>query len=166
MNNRINFNVIYVFILVFGVGVNELLIVIYGINHYSTSYNHVHEVLSMSTVHHVNWRALGNPIFSHAALISIKLTHFMSGMICLYAVFRLLRSKNISWHIALSFKNTATLGIGLACLLYFIGFSIVVSNWFLLWMSPSMNTVPAAENIFFIYMLIILFVNQKNQVDN
>lgn len=147
-------------VFVFSIGLSETFAGITGIeNAIAGDPTLLTQVLSMETTNNPeSWRAIHSPTLAILSGVLIMLTHWTSGLLCLYAAFQIGISKrkdSIAEYARA--KIWATAGIGLGCVLYLFGFVTLASAWFQLWQSPTINFIPEAQMLFFCYMFVLLY---------
>jgi predicted small integral membrane protein len=106
----------------------------------------------------VMWRAISNPAFIWMIFGAIVLAESLCAILCWAGATRMwkTRSDAVAFRSA---KSTALLGLGLAALLYFVGWLAIANEWFEMWQSQKLNVLADAFRNFGAAILIMLWVN-------
>jgi predicted small integral membrane protein len=133
--------------LVAAIGLLALIIVVNNTTDYNTNFQYVYHVLAMDTIFPnstLTWRAIRTPALQHAAYILIIATEAAITVLCLGGAGRLLQrltQPGLAFNRA---KATATYGLTLAFLFWFVGFMVIGGEWYAMWQSPDWNGQPPA----------------------
>lgn len=147
------------FVAVAGSGLLTLFIAFSNITDYATNFEFVKHVLSMDTIFEnstVRYRSITSNRLHHAAYVfiialeTIMAYLFISSSMHMYLR---LRSEKEQFNAA---KKNAYLGIALALLLWFVGFTVVGGEWFSMWQSADWNGLGPADRITTFFMLTYL----------
>jgi predicted small integral membrane protein len=129
-------------LLVAAIGLLAAVIVLNNLTDYSVNFQYIQHVLSMDTVlaaNQLTWRAILSPRLQQLAYGAIIATEAAIALLCLGGAFRLFQALG---HDGASFnraKSTATYGLTLAFLFWFVGFMVVAGEWFTMWQSADWN---------------------------
>jgi predicted small integral membrane protein len=153
-------------IFVFAIGVMALLIVIGNTTDYYTNYYFVAHVLKMDTIFpdsNIHYRSINNPIFFHAAYISLIVLEATMTFFCLkgsWVLFKNLKSAPETFHSA---KNWAVAGLTLGIIIWFLGFEVIGGEWFAMWQSTTWNGLASAERVLSFLVLVLIFIQFKDE---
>jgi predicted small integral membrane protein len=108
------------------------------------------------------WRAISNPWAVKVILGTIVIIE----VICAFLLWRgALRMWNARSDVAIfhAAKNSALLGLGLVACLYFVGWLVICNEYFEMWQSQKLNVLPEAFWNFAEAMLIMIWVNTRDE---
>lgn len=148
-------------ILVLGFGIYVMLVAFNNIDDYNSNYQFVKHVLSMDTTFPGNdgiYRSIPSGAFHSLAYLLIIATEVAISATLLVAASMMARGVAKAPHLYLKGKSAATLGLGLAFALWFIGFIAIGGEWFLMWQSQTWNGIATSFNIVEVALIILLFV--------
>ncbi|MGB3310679.1 MAG: DUF2165 domain-containing protein [Nodosilinea sp.] len=129
-------------LLVAAIGLLALVIVLNNLTDYNANFRYIQHVLSMDTVFadsQLTWRAIVSPALQKAIYGIIMATEVAITVLCLAGAVRLAQAINSSGMAFDQAKTTATLGLTLAFLFWFVGFMVVAGEWFTMWQSADWN---------------------------
>ena len=149
-----------VIVLVVGVGLYELFHAVFDGLHFMATVEFVGTVLSMdSTSEPDSWRAIDSPVVAFIAYSLIWAAHATSGVLCLVGSYLLATTISSSDSAYRESSAVATLGVGIGCILYLVGFLAIASGWFLLHQAPTPpNYIPAAERLFLCFVAVLIYL--------
>ena len=151
---------ILLIVLVAGVGLNELFHAIFDGLQFMFNVDFVGTVLSMeSTFEPDSWRAIESSVIAFLAYTLIWAAHALSGIFCLagsYLLAKTAASDDSPYERAIC---AATVGVGIGCVLYLVGFEAIAGGWFLLYQAPTPpNFIPSAERLFLCYVAVLIYL--------
>jgi predicted small integral membrane protein len=149
--------------LLFGVAFFFTLVVFNNTTDYNSNYQFVRHVLSMDSTfpgNHGMWRALPQPAIHTAFYLSVIAWETATGILCWWALARLLRHIRSPAPIFNQAKSIAILALTLGCMLWFLAFIDVGGEWFLMWQSKIWNGQDAAFRMFVMLALTLLYLTQ------
>lgn len=148
-------------LLVLGFGLYVLLVAINNVDDYNSNYQFVRHVLSMDTTFPGNdgmYRALTSTSLHSFAYLTIIATEWVTAVLLLGAAALMARGVLTGFRHYSVGKSAATIGLGLAFSLWFIGFIAIGGEWFLMWQSQTWNGIGTSFNIVEVALIILLFV--------
>ena len=150
-----------VIVLVVGVGLYELFHAVFDGLQYMVNVEFVGIVLSMdSTTEPDSWRAIDSPVIAFLAYTLIWAAHASSGALCLIGSYQLTTTVAGSDSSFRERSAAATLGVGIGCVLYLVGFLAIASGWFLLYTAPTPpNFIPNAIRLFLCYVAVLIYLS-------
>jgi predicted small integral membrane protein len=109
------------------------------------------------------WRAITSPALIWVLLGAIVLMEAAGAGLCWIGAARMwnARSSAADFHTA---KSAALLGLGLAAILYFVGWLAIAGEWFEMWQSQKLNVLPDAFRNFGAAMLMMIWLNSKDDL--
>lgn len=143
--------------LVAGMALFFTIVAFTNIVDYNTNWLFVKHVLSMDkTFHspHLMGRAITNQSIQHFGYFLIILTEALTAVFCWLGAYKLLKDHT---------KKIALLGLALGFLLYFVGFCVIASEWFVMWQAAKWNGQVKAYLFCSIILLIMIFINQNEK---
>ncbi len=129
-------------LLVASIGLLAAIILLNNVTDYNVNFNYIQHVLSMDTVlldSHLTWRAIASPKLQQVAYLAIIATEAAIALLCLGGAVRLGQTLGGSGATFNRAKATATYGLTLAFLFWFVGFMVVGGEWFTMWQSVDWN---------------------------
>ncbi|HSM83128.1 MAG TPA: DUF2165 domain-containing protein [Nodosilinea sp.] len=153
-------------LLVASIGLLALVIVVNNLTDYSANFRYIQHVLSMDTVFpdsQLTWRAIGSPQlqnFAYAVIIAIE---SLITLLCLGGAIRLLQAIRCSGVAFNRAKATATYGLTLAFLFWFLGFMVVAGEWFTMWQSIDWNGQQPAFRFIGCVGFVLLYLNLADE---
>jgi len=106
----------------------------------------------------VMWRAIESPAIIWLGAIVIILTELVSGVILLYAAYKLWSARSSASEFNAA-KSTAVTGLSIVACFYLIAFGVICQEWFMLWQDREVGTLQEAFRTFATAMLILVWVN-------
>jgi len=151
---------ILVIVLVVGVGLYELFHAIFDGLRFMANVEGVGAVLSMEATREPDsWRAIDSPVAAFIAYALIWIAHAASGVLCLVGSYLLAITIARDDSAYGESAAIATLGVGLGCVLYFVGFLAIAGGWFLLYQAPTPpNYIPNAQMLFLCYVAVLIYL--------
>jgi len=151
-----------VIFLVLGVGLYELFHAIFDGLQYMANVEFVATVLSMDATRNPDaWQEIDSPTVAFLAYTLIWVAHAASGILCLigsYILTTTIASDEATYRESTA---TATLGVGIGCILYLVGFLAIAGGWFLLYQAPTPpNYIPNAQMLFLCYVAVLIYLAQ------
>jgi len=142
------------------------LVTFSNLTDYGSNFAFVRHVLSMDTTFEGNramYRAITSPALWHAAYALIIAGEALTCGLFLVAGFALWRARHRE---AAAFDRAkawfhAAAAAGFA--VWFLGFTVIGGEWFLMWQSPDWNGQAAAFRITATILAVLIFVNQPDQ---
>jgi predicted small integral membrane protein len=129
-------------LLVAAIGLLALVIVVNNLTDYNANFHYIQHVLSMDTVFadsQLTWRAIASPPLQRIIYGAIIATEAAIAVLCLAGAGRLIQALGSSSATFNQAKATATYGLTLAFLFWFVGFMVVAGEWFTMWQSADWN---------------------------
>ena len=142
------------------VGINNIL-------DYQINFASVQHVLMMDSVYPDNnsmWRVVESTWLHHLAYWLIIVTELVIAVLGFWGAFELWQVR----HDAVAFnrqKVKPVWALTLGVLLWFTGFMVIAGEWFLMWQSKEWNAQQAAFRFTVMFLLILVFLVQKDQDD-
>ncbi|PZV21549.1 MAG: hypothetical protein DCF21_02125 [Leptolyngbya sp.] len=124
------------------IGLLAAVIVLNNLTDYNVNFDYIQHVLSMDTVlldSQLTWRAIAAPRLQQIAYLAIIATEAAIAVLCLGGAVRLGQTLGSSGTTFNRAKATATYGLTLAFLFWFVGFMVVGGEWFTMWQSADWN---------------------------
>lgn len=129
-------------LLVASIGLLAAVIVLNNLTDYNANFDYIQHVLSMDTVlldSRLTWRAIASPRLQQIAYLAIIATEAAIALLCLGGAVRLSQTLGSNGATFNRAKATATYGLTLAFLFWFVGFMVVGGEWFTMWQSADWN---------------------------
>lgn len=129
-------------LLVASIGLLAAVVVLNNLTDYNVNFNYIQHVLSMDTVlvdSRLTWRAIASPRLQQIAYLAIIAIEAAIALLCLGGAVRLGQTLSSSGATFNRAKATATYGLTLAFLFWFVGFMVVGGEWFTMWQSADWN---------------------------
>lgn len=137
------------------------MIVLNNVTDYATNFAFVQHVLTMDTTVPGNglmWRAVHSPLLHHAAYVSLIGWEALSAVLLWRGALKLFQARGASDFAA--HKGPAVTGLVVSMLLWFVGFTCVGGEWWMMWESSSWNGMDPAARMFISQGVVLLFVTQ------
>jgi predicted small integral membrane protein len=149
-----------VIFLVLGVGLYELFHAIFDGLQYMANVKFVGTVLSMEATRNPDaWQAIDSPVVAFIGYTLIWVAHAASGILCLFGSYVLASSISSDDATYRESAAIATLGVGIGCILYLVGFLAIASGWFRLYQAPTPpNYIPNAQMLFLCYVAVLIYL--------
>ena len=109
------------------------------------------------------YRAVTSPPLHHAACWAIIAGEGLTGLVLAHAAWRLWRLRKASAAEFAAGKAGLALGAAMAFLVWFVGFLVVGGLWFAMWQSPTWNGQESAFRLVACFLLVTVFVMQKEE---
>ena len=129
---------------------------------YHSNFMFVQHVMSMDTTFEGNalmWRAITATPLHHAAYLLIIACEASFGILCWIGTFQMWRQRTGSTRDFTAAKRFATAGILIGILVWFVGFSVIGAEWFLMWQSPQWNGQEAAFRLVVVLYATLIFLH-------
>jgi len=152
--------------MVAGLALYALLVAFGNITDYGSNFAFVQHVLSMDTTfpgNHLMYRAITAPALHHAAYLAIIAGEGLTGLVLAFAAWRLWRLRSASAADFAAGKSSVALGAAMAFLVWFVGFLVIGGEWFAMWQSPTWNGQESAFRFVACFLLVTVFVMQKEE---
>lgn len=154
----------------FGFSIFFMLIFINNCVDYNTNFNFVKNVLEMKHTFHnspLNLRAISSNNLHHFIYLMIMVYELICGLLMAYGSYRLIECWSQPSQVFHQAKAMLLMGFGLSILLWFYGFIIIGSEWFLMWQSKQWNGFHKAFELLCLSLLSIGIVlhNEREQKD-
>ena len=143
-----------------------LLVTFNNLVDYGSNYEFVRHTLSMDTTFPGNalmGRAITSPAIWTAAYWLIILAEASVGITLAIGAFRLVLAINGPAAAFNAAKTMTIVGVGLAFLLWFTGFTVSGGEWFAMWQSKVWNGQGAAFRFYMTLLALGIFVNQTDK---
>jgi predicted small integral membrane protein len=137
------------------------LVVFNNTNDYHSNLNFVTHVLRMDTTFPGNsgmWRAIQSPSIAFAFFVSIVIYEITTGALLWFAGFRLLSNLRSSPEMFNIAKKTGVIALTMSMLMWLTAFLSVGNEWFLMWQSKEWSGEVAAQHMFAIAGIILLYL--------
>ncbi len=147
--------------LVAAVGLILLIIAINNLIDYGSNFEFVKHVLSMDTTfpdNRLKGRALTSPVIHHVFYAGIIAWESLSALGAWAAAFRLWHFRKASPKEFAEAKSWTVAALVFNLLLWFVAFTTIGGEWFVMWQSHIWNGQEAAFRMFTSIILILLFV--------
>jgi len=145
--------------LLLAVALYYLIVAFNNLTDYNSNYQFVHHVLLMDSTfpgNHAMWHALPEPGLQTAFYWSIIAWESATCVLCFVGGVRLIRALRSPVEV---FQRAKSVGIGaltLGCMLWFVAFTTVGGEWFLMWQSHLWNGQDAAYRMFTVVGIVLL----------
>ncbi len=149
-------------LLVASIGLLALVIVINNLTDYNANFKYIQHVLSMDTVFpdsRLTWRAIASPQVQNLTYGAIIATESTITMLCLGGAMRLLKAIDDDGAAFNRAKTTATYGLTLAFIFWFVGFMVVAGEWFTMWQSADWNGQQPAFRFIGCVGFVLVYLN-------
>jgi predicted small integral membrane protein len=148
-------------LLLFALGFYYTLVVFNNTNDYNSNLTFVRHVLLMDTTYpgnHGMWRAIHAPAVPWLFFSSIVIWEIITGTLCWWAGFRLMRNLGSSAVTFNAAKKLGVIGLTLSLLMWLTAFLSVGNEWFLMWQSKDWSGESGADHMFAIAGIILLYL--------
>jgi predicted small integral membrane protein len=148
-------------LLLFALGLYYALVVFNNTNDYNTNLTFVRHVLLMDTTFPGNngmWRAIHSPAVPWLFFVSIVIWEIITGTLCWWAGFRLMRNLRSSAVTFNAAKKLGVIALTLSLLMWLTAFLSVGNEWFLMWQSKDWSGESGADHMFVIAGIILLYL--------
>jgi predicted small integral membrane protein len=155
-------------LLVVAVGLFVSIVVFGNITDYDHNYDYVRHILAMDTISSnspLKGRAITSEYLHHSAYILIIATQCAIALLCWAGAWKLLKTRDNPELFNRS-KTFAFYGLTLGIILWFTGFLTFGGEWFLMWQSRGFNGQQPAFRLVTILSLILIFIAQKDDIEN
>ena len=152
--------------MVAGLALYALLVALGNITDYGSNFAFVQHVLSMDTTFPGNrrmYRAITSAPLHHIAYATIIAGEGLTGLVLAYGAWRLWRLRNASTAEFGAAKGPVAFGAAMAFLVWFVGFLVVGGEWFAMWQSATWNGQESAFRFVASFLLVTVFVMQKEE---
>ena len=110
------------------------------------------------------WRAVESTWLHHLAYWLIILTELVIAVLGFWGAFELWQVRHDT--VAFNRKKVKPVwALTLGVVLWFTGFMVIAGEWFLMWQSKDWNAQQAAFRFTVMFLLILVFLVQKDQDD-
>jgi predicted small integral membrane protein len=147
--------------LLFGLGFYYALVVFNNTNDYNSNLTFVRHVLLMDTTYpgnHGMWRAIHSPAVPVLFFVSIVCWETLTGLLLWVAGFRLIRNLRTSAAAFNGAKKLAVVALTLSMIMWLVAFLSVGNEWFLMWQSKDWSGEVAAQHMFAVVGIILLYL--------
>lgn len=141
------------------------LVTFNNITDYGSNFGFVQHVLSMDTTFPENaamYRAITNPLLWHLGYWVIIGGEGLTFLLLLIGGVALVRARHAEAAIFDDAKKWTVAGATIGFLVWFFGFMVVGSEWFLMWQSDTWNGQDAAFKFYMAILGVLIFVNQAD----
>ena len=148
-------------LLLFALGFYYTLLVFNNTNDYNTNLTFVRHVLLMDTTfpgNHGMWRAIHAPAVPWVFFVSIVCWEIVTGFLCWWAGFRLIRNLHSGAAVFNAAKKLGVVALTLSLLMWLSAFLSVGSEWFLMWQSKAWSGQSVADHMFAVAGIILLYL--------
>jgi predicted small integral membrane protein len=148
-------------LLLFALGFYYTLVVFNNTNDYNSNLTFVRHVLLMDTTYpgnHGMWRAIHAPAVPWLFFGSIVIWEIITGTLCWWAGFRLMRNLRSSAATFNAAKKLGVIALTLSLLMWLTAFLTVGNEWFLMWQSKQWSGESGADHMFAIAGIILLYL--------
>jgi predicted small integral membrane protein len=150
------------------VAVFYTFVVFNNLTDYNSNFQFVRHVLMMDTIFPGNrelWRALAQPGFHHLFYNSIIGWEMITGVLCWWGTFSLLRALPAPASVFQLAKRIPIAALTLSLLMWLVAFLTVGAEWFLMWQSSQWNGQEAAFRMFAVVGIVLLLMIQPESDD-
>jgi predicted small integral membrane protein len=137
------------------------LVVFNNTNDYNSNLAFVRHVMLMDTTFPGNngmWRAVHTPLFQLLFFLSMVVWETVTGVLCWWGGIRLLRNLHSSAATFNVAKKLGVIALTLSLLMWLTAFLSVGSEWFLMWQSKQWNGQDAADRMFAVAGILLLYL--------
>lgn len=155
--------------LVAAIGLFLFIVTLNNLIDYNSNFEFVKHVLSMDSTFPGNtlrWRALTSPWIHHLFYAGIISWEGSSTLAIAYAVFRLWTARNASHEDFQAAKVWVVGALSWNLLLWFVAFTSIGGEWFVMWQSSVWNGQQPAFRMFTSILLVLLFVRMPETLDS
>jgi predicted small integral membrane protein len=135
------------------------LVAFTNITDFGTNYQFVHHVLAMDTTfpgNHTLWRAIHSPAIQLSFYIGIILWEVLNAVLGWAGAIALFHARHASAETFTSAKSIGTIALAGGLLLWFLAFTTIGGEWFLMWQSRDWNGQRAAFRMFTTEALVLI----------
>ncbi len=144
-----------------------LLLVVFGnLTDYDSNYQFVRHVLSMDTTFPGNlgmWRSMTSPWIHRIFYAGIILWEAITCAVIGAGTVRLWRSRAAEASAWKEAKTLAAVGLVLSMLQWFLGFTTIGGEWFLMWQSKAWNGLDPAFRMFATMGISLIFLCMSDE---
>lgn len=137
------------------------LVVFNNTNDYNSNLTFVHHVLSMDRTFPGNngmWRAIHSPAVHFIFFVSIVIWEVLTGLFLWIAGITLLRKVKASADAFNAAKKYGVIGLTMSLLMWLIFFLSIGNEWFLMWQSKEFSGEVAAQHMFAIAGILLIYL--------
>jgi predicted small integral membrane protein len=148
-------------LLLCALGFYYVLVVFNNTNDYNSNLTFVRHVLLMDTTFPGNngmWRAIHSPLVPLLFFVSLVIWETVTGVLCWWGGIRMLRNLRSSAATFNAAKRLGVVALTLSLLMWLTAFLSVGSEWFLMWQSKVWNGQQAADHMFAVVGIILLYL--------
>jgi predicted small integral membrane protein len=148
-------------LLLFALGFYYTMVVFNNTNDYHSNLTFVHHVLMMDTTYPGNngmWRAIQSPTIHFIFFVSIVCWEIMTGFLLYWGGIRLIRNLRSSASTFNVAKRFGIIALTMSMLMWLGAFLSVGNEWFLMWQSKDWSGEVAAQHMFAIAGIILLYL--------
>jgi predicted small integral membrane protein len=148
-------------LLLCALGFYYVLVVFNNTNDYNSNLTFVRHVLLMDTTFPGNngmWRAIHSPLVPLLFFVSLVIWETVTGVFCWWGGIRMLRNLRSSAATFNAAKRLGVVALTLSLLMWLTAFLSVGSEWFLMWQSKVWNGQQAADHMFAVVGIILLYL--------
>ena len=148
-------------LLLFALAFYYTLVVFNNTNDYHSNLTFVQHVLMMDTTYpgnHGMWRAIQSPTIHFLFFASIVCYETLTALLLYWGAIRLvrnLRSSAVTFNIA---KRLGVMALTMSMVMWLTAFLSVGNEWFLMWQSKDWSGEVAAQHMFAIAGIILLYL--------
>jgi predicted small integral membrane protein len=148
-------------LLLCALGFYYALVVFNNTNDYNSNLMFVRHVLLMDTTFPGNngmWRAVHAPVVPLLFFASVVVWETVTGILCWWGGIRLLRNLRSTAATFNDAKKLGVLALTLSLVMWLTAFLSVGSEWFLMWQSKQWNGQQAADHMFAVVGILLLYL--------
>ena len=148
-------------LLLCAMGFYYALVVFNNTNDYNSNLTFVRHVMLMDTTFPGNngmWRAVHTPLIHLLFFMSMVVWETVTGILCWWGGIRLLRNLHASAATFNLAKKLGVIALTLSLLMWLTAFLSVGSEWFLMWQSKQWSGQEAADHMFAVVGIILLYL--------
>ena len=148
-------------LLLCALGFYYALVVFNNTNDYNSNLMFVRHVLLMDTTFPGNngmWRAIHAPVVPLLFFASVVVWETVTGILCWWGGIRLLRNLHSTAATFNDAKKLGVLALTLSLVMWLTAFLSVGSEWFLMWQSKQWNGQQAADHMFAVVGILLLYL--------
>lgn len=107
----------------------------------------------------ITYRAIHSPVVHHLGLTLIIALEYLTALVCLMGLWKLIRNVKQPAMMFNKAKNMAVAGLTIGFLTWQFIFMTVGGEWFAMWMSPQFdNVIQTAFRIFMMILLVLVYL--------
>jgi predicted small integral membrane protein len=148
--------------LLLGIALFFTLVVLDNTTDYDSNYQFVRHVMTMDTTFPGNrgmWRAIGSPRIHALFYLGIIGWEALTGMLCWWGAARMVRRLRAPADVFHRAKSVAMAALTMGCMLWLVAFLAIGGEWFMMWQSPTWNGQQAAERMFVVQGLALVYLS-------